>query len=762
MKKMFLLLVLGLFTAPMTVHADNKTNSDAGYRTAEEILAAAHNDHPTQCASEIFLNALEDHSSEISEEDDENKVRLWAQNTMSEPSVLEQVLHCPELSDKNVNDDTTIHFSPIVFEFPGSDRTITISYSTQPKVLKQKLILATKKSLPNGDPNPKLMDPNDPAIYINTDPAWYGIMVVQHDSLKDFVGPGKNNTLSLKYLVDNIDDIYPIGYGCTSRSAWANDDDTINQVVRTLVDLKDDNNDYYVAGDINLEWVGYAEIAADIIITVATVGVGEAAMIGARMARIAKNSKQLIKNLRNLSKLDDVRKYAKKAKEISDATENVTKLKKSIKNAKKYQRAMKKAEKLKSAGKDASKYEKKAQKLLKDSKQMHPDMTPAELTNPDLLKAERKTVKKEIKDLKKEAKEMEKNSDNVKQFKESSETFSELNKYYKELHAGFRKRPQTGNLVTRNLKKMNNIRKTIKAANKGSKLLNKSGKLARAGMSTRSEKFGNWLFNTTLKHSARLARVERDTGLLYGAVSFLADSYDFTSSSNNEYTNGIDFKPFCLLSADDIPGQENVVNYGMWLMWEGNSTMPEDDDAAYLQAMDFASKFFHQLDEFQDAKLNEWNISAETEAPEEKLAKMFFLCNVDIYVVRPIIRIDESDSENTTGELFYLFMNEIPWSTAAQFNEAVPNVEDWERTQRQLEKEDPKYKYHKPEDENQKSDSEQQQNNGIESNSTGATETSNSNTENNTEPEESSANVESSNNTEQSNENDVSNPDTPE
>lgn len=752
MKKLFVLLVLGLFSTPMVAWADNKTDSDAGYRTAEEILAAAHNDHPTPCASEFFLAALEDHSSEVSDDEDESKVRLWAQNTMSDPSVLEQVLHCPELTDKNIHDDTTIHFSPVVFEFPGSDRTITISYSTQPKVLKQKLMLANKKSLPNGDPNPKLMDLEDPAIYINTDPAWYGIMVVQHDSLKDFVGPGKNNTLSLKYLSDHISDIYPKGYYCTSKSAWANDDDTINQVVRTMVDLEDDSNDYYVAGDVNLEWVGYAEIAADIIITVATVGIGEAAMIGTRLARIAKNSKQLIKNLRNLSKLEDVRKYAKKAKQISDATENVTKLKKSIKNAKKYQRAMKKAEKARKNGKTAAaaKYEKKAQKLLKDSKQMHPDMTSFELTNPDLLKAERKATKQEIKGMKKEAKEMEKASDEVKQFKESSETFSELNKYYKELRAA--RRPQTGNLVTRNLKKIKNIRKTLKAANKGSKLLDKSGKLARAGMSTRSEKFGNWLFNTTLKHGGRLARVERDAGFLYGAVSFLADSYDFTSTSNSEYTNGIDFKPFCLLSADDIPGQENVVNYGMWLMWEGNSTMPEDDDAAYLQAMDFASKFFYQLDEFQDARLETLQLFGDAAYPPA-----IVLCNVDIYVVRPIIRLDESDPEKATGELFYLFMNEIPWSTSKQFGEAVQDIEDWERVQQQLETEDPRYKYHRPEEE-QNSDSEQQQNNGTESNSTTTSETSNSNTENNTASES-----ESSDNTETSNNDDVvTNTDTPE
>ena len=203
--------------------------------------------------------------------------------------------------------------------------------------------------------------------------------------------------------------------------------------------------------------------------------------------------------------------------------------------------------------------------------------------------------------------------------------------------------------------------------------MRKAGKVARAGMSTRSAKMGHWLFDTTLKHGARLARFERDTGLIYGAVSFLGDMYDQTSSTSKEFSNGIEFKPLCLLSADDLAGQENVVNYGMWLMWVGNSTDPADDDAAYLQAMDFASKFYYRLDEYQDEH------GAD--------------CNVDIYVVRPIIRLDETNVDNPKGELFYLFMNEIPWSTAEQFNAKVGNIEDWERTQSELDKQDPQNKY---------------------------------------------------------------------
>ena len=240
-------------------------------------------------------------------------------------------------------------------------------------------------------------------------------------------------------------------------------------------------------------------------------------------------------------------------------------------------------------------------------------------------------LKREINDL-----------ESVDKYIDAEKQLTSVLKYHRELRAF--KRPQTGNIITKNLKKIKAAGKTLKAANTGAKTLNKANRVARAGMSARSAKFSTWLFDSTLKHGARLARFERDMGLLYGAVSFLGDMYDKTSTTSKEYSNGIEFKPLCLLSADDLEGQDNVVNYGMWLMWMGNSTDPADDDAAYLQAMDFAEKFHYVLNEYQD------------EHGEN--------CNVDIYVVRPIIRIDESNPKNATGEMFYLFMNEIPWTTS--------------------------------------------------------------------------------------------------
>jgi len=615
-----------LLLYPFVSFAADSLDDNQNFRTTEEILDQIHKENPTNCAANIFLNALHEHANEIDESEPEFKVRAWAHETMTgDADVLKALLECPEV--KNTADETTVIFSPIEFNFP-SGRTLTINYSTQPKVLKQKLLLANKRSLPNGNTSPNLMDIMDGSKHLNTEPAWYAVMVVQHDSLKNFVGPDKNNTLSMKYLNDHIDNIYPRGYYCTSKSALANDNDTINKVVHKVVNIEDDTNDYYVAGDVNLEWVMYAEIAADVILTVATMGVGEAALVQLKTARAFKNGKSLLKSMNKLSKIKEVGQYIEKTKKIAQHTKDIEKLEKEIKN-------------IKNAEEIATK------------------------------RTEIKRLQESIKTLEKEADELVKTSKDVKQYKEQAETYKDLHKYFTKITSF--KRPQTGNIITRNLKKIVPYAKTIKASQTGAKTMTKAGKMARAGMSTRSAKMKNWLFDSTLKHGARLARFERDAGMLYGFLSFMGDMYDKTSSTSKEFSNGIEFKPLCLLSADDLKGQENVVNYGMWLMWMGNSTAPSDDDAAYLQAMDFASKFYYQLDEYQD----------DHDAN----------CNVDIYVVRPIIRLDETNVDAPKGELFYLFMNEIPWSTSEQFNAKIGNIEDWERAQSELDKTDPQNKY---------------------------------------------------------------------
>ena len=604
--------------------------------TAEEILAMAHpeSENLTPCATQVFTEALYDEMDDIDEDETpEIEVRAWAQTVMFDKDVLQEALDCPEL--KKITDRLqTVTFTPIYFQFPNG-REITINYTTQLKVLDQKLLLAGKPSLPNGDPNPRLMDTNDPAKYINTDPAWYAIMVVEHNSLSNFVGPDKNNTLSMKWINDNIDDIYPRGAFCTSKSALANDHYTINQVVRELVDLEKDTNDYYVAGDVNLEWIMYAEIAAEVALTIVTVGTGEAAMIGLKGVRATRTAKNLAKSMKALRKEKEVISYIEKARIITQHTDDIAKLGK-------YEKNVKKLEKARKTGKDTTKYEKEINKTLDAAKKIDPTVTEEALKNPDKIKDLQKTLGQETKKLEDEIKELEKGNDSVKQYKKTAESFSDVMKYRRNLRAF--KRPQTGNIVTRNLKKIGTAGKTLKAAQGGAKMMTKAGKVARAGMSSRSAKIGDWLIDSTLKHGARFARFERDLGGLYGAVVFLGDLYDRTSNTSQQYSNGIEFKPLCLLSADDLNGQENEVNYGMWLMWEGNSTDAADDDAAYLQAMDFAEKFNYILNEYQDEHGQN--------------------CNVDIYVVRPIIRLDETNPDETKGELFYLFMNDIPWTSA--------------------------------------------------------------------------------------------------
>ena len=630
MKSIFLFLIHVLVCLSTVAIADDGKFfvPTRDFQTTEEILELAHTEANTDCASSVFADALNDNAGIVSEFDSESAVRAWAKETMTSADVLQRVLECDEI--KSVSDDTQISFKPIVYEFPMG-RTITINYSTTPAVLKQHLLLATKPSLPNGNPNPKLMDPNDPAKYLNTEPAWYAIMVVQHGALSEFVGPDKNNTLSVKYINDNIDKIYPHGYHCTSKSAWANDSDTINKVVHNVVNIEDDSNDYYVAGDVNLEWVMYAEIAADVIITIVTWGGGEALMAYLKEKRATRTSKQLIQSMKELSKVDDVKQYREVIKQISQHTDDIAKLEKELKQLNKAEDILKHKEKIKKLTETIKNMEKNADNMVKASK-------------------------------------------DVAKFKNQADIFREVWKYRQQLSA-FR-RPQTGNIIVRNLKKIGGFGKSFKAANTGAKELNRAARVARAGMSSRSARMADWLMDATLKHGARLAKFESKVGGIYGVVAFLGDMWDKTSNTSKEFSNGIEFKPLCLLSADDLQGQENVVNYGMWLMWTGNSTDIADDDAAYLQAMDFATKFYYQLDEYQD----------------EHGAQ----CNVDIYVVRPIIRLDETNVDDPHGEMFYLFMNEIPWSTAEQFNTQISDVNKWEAAQQTLYDTDPKQKYNRP------------------------------------------------------------------
>ncbi|MBN1281627.1 MAG: hypothetical protein JW985_01505 [Alphaproteobacteria bacterium] len=523
------------------------------------------------CASEIFANALSETSNEVNETDPDYVIKAWIYKNFQSPEIIKQILNCQEIV--NATDDETITFQPIEYHFPEG-RRIVINYETQPKILKQRLMVANKMSLPETNPSPRIGMPDDPAIWVNTEPAWYGILVVQHGSLDNFVGEGKNNTISLKYIEQNINSIYPSGNQCTSKSALANNNEIVNIAGKKTVDIKDDSNDYYVAGDVNLQWISYAEIGLDVAITIATIGTGTAILGTTKAVRASKTAKNLVVVIKDLEKIDKVQDYIRLGAQSTKITQELSQL---------------------DRVKDATKYAAKAD---------------------------------ELKDISTKIKELEK-IENVEKYKNSSKSFEEVMKWRRALKSI--KIPQRGNVIAR-------AWKSFKAINTGGKTINRGTKVARASM--KSGKILDRLFQSTLKNIGKLGKLEQATGIMYGTLKFAGDMYDWTETSTGEFTSNIEFKPLGLLSADDLTGQENVVNYGMWLMWAGDSINQADDDAAYLQAMDFASKFSQDLNETQEDEGNK-------------------ACSVDIFVVRPIIR----NPETPDAQLYYLIMNDQPWTT---------------------------------------------------------------------------------------------------
>ncbi len=574
-------VVLATFIVSDASWADTAINATNTAITYDDVLNRAPD--KTECATAVFAKALKDTANTVSESDEESIIENWIRTTFSDKSVLQSVLQCPEIA--SISDDTTIKFMPIKYTFPGG-REIVVNYETQPKIFKQRILMADKKSLPSSNPNPRLGS-TDGTIWTNTDPAWYAIMVTEHGALNEFVGADKNNTISMQYIANNIDSFYPNaatnGGNCTSRSALTFNNNAINRAVSQTVNVSNDSNDYYVAGDINLQWISYLEIALDVTLTVGTAG-GFTFIQGATKAtRASKTLKQLTGTIKELAKSDDVVKWIRATRDAAKLTEEIKTLDKVA---------------------DAAKIAEKTAELNK--------LTDA------------------IKDLEK--------IDDVTKYKDSVKTFSELNAYRRTLLGAGKalKAAQRGNVIAR----IGRVFKGARAARKGNKLINHGAKLARSG--TFAAQARDWLFHTTLKHAGAVARMGADTGLLYGAIKFIGGMYDWTETSTDEYSSGLEFAPLLLLSADDINGADNVVNYGMWLMWAGDSTSAADDDAAYLQAMDFAAKFHQDLMEFQDGN----------NSP----------CNVDIYVVRPIIRNPGTDN----AELYYLVMNDEPWTTALE------------------------------------------------------------------------------------------------
>ena len=531
----------------------------------------------TECATAVFANALAANSNKISETADEIQVQEWINTVFTDGNVLREVLACPEFAE--LADDDAIKLLPIKYTFPGG-REIVINYETQPKILKQRITLSEKRDLPS-EPNPRI-SADDGSVWTNTDPAWYGILVVESGTLDEFVGPNKNNTISLQWIEDNIDTIFPRGDRCTSKSAIAGNREMINLAMKETVSLEDDTNDYYVAGDVSLQWISYLEIALDVVITIVTWGAGTAVVGASRAARASRALKNLGTSLRALSKLDSVRDYIRLG-----------------------QRATKAAEELKNIDKatDAVAHARKLEEMQNYEKTMR---------------------------------ELERTDPNVRKYLEQSKTFSELNQYRRALRS-LRTVKQRGNLVAR-------AWRSVRAAYSGGQKLRKAEKIARS--STLSGRIRDWLFQSTMRNATAMGRLERSGGLIYGALTFIGGMYDWTETSTGDFTSGIEFKPLGLLSADDLQGQENVVNHGMWLMWAGDAYSAADDDAAFLQAMDFANKFHFNLDTMQNDKNRH-------------------VCNVDIFVVRPIIRNPGTDN----AELYYLVMNDEPWTTRDTDNE---------------------------------------------------------------------------------------------
>ena len=526
------------------------------------------------CTTQVFVDALTLNASDIDENAPEIDVKQWVHAAFSTPETLQKILDCPEI--QSISETDTIKFTPIQYSF-SNGRKIVINYETQPRVLKQRLSLLNKRPLPSDEASPKI-GPDSNALWTNTDPAWYGIMVVEHGALDEFIGPDKNYTISLKYINDNIDKLYPRGAKCTNKSALARNNAAINRATTKAIDLqaqteKKDTNDYYIAGDINLQWISYAEIALDVAITVATFGGGT----------IISGTTKAIRASRALDNLKDTIKAL-------DATTDVMKYKDALRAADRINDQIKALDKTKDAAKIAD------------------------------LNKELNSINDTVKTLSK--------TDDVKKYRDATKTFSDLNQYRRSLRA--LKTPQRGNIIAR-------AARATKSAFSGNKKIKHARKLGRS--STFSGQIRNWLFDSTLKNAGALAKVGATGGMLYGAINLLGEMYDYTSTSTDQYTNGIEFKPLLLLSADDLAGQENVVNYGMWILFAGSSTDVSDDDAAYLQAMDFAAKLHEDLLEIQN----------NTNSP----------CNIDIFVVRPILRNPDTDN----ADIFYLIMNDTPWTT---------------------------------------------------------------------------------------------------
>mgnify|MGYP003289399443 CR=1 FL=1 len=598
----------------------------------------------TTCVRNAFVNALYENADKIDENAPESAVKQWIYDTIQSAETLGEVLACPEIIDADENE--TIRFLPIQYTFPNG-REIVVNYETQPKVLEQRFMLATKTELPTTDPNPEISEFDETATWTNTEPAWYGIMVVQSGALDNFVGPDKNNTVSMEYIDKNINALYPRDMDgmCSTRSGMTAKmrESMVHRVMHEhTAKHDDDKNNYYIAGDINLRWISFAEIALDIALTVVSFGATAYAEGAVKMARATKIIGKIGKNMKALTKIENVQKYIRESLKVARLTkeiDNMNDMAKTIRTIDNLEKALAKTTK------GSAKYEKLAKQLDAARKLKANNMWKLGRAGDgvdkveDLEKFEKMIAenRKLIGETEKTMSDMARADKNVAEYVKQFDELKKVTKYVRELKTF--KKARTGNMVSRAWQGLKNTGKSIKTANTGGKMLDNAAKVARQG--AKSGRARDWLFHSTMRNAGRVAKIGEEFAVLHFVLGILGDFYDWTNTENDEFTNGINMKPLLLLSADDIEGQDNIVNYGMWLMWSGDSAVAEDDDAAYLQAMDFAQKFYQDL--------------VETQESENRHA-----CDVDIYVVRPIIRNPGRESQS----LYWLFMNDIPWSTA--------------------------------------------------------------------------------------------------
>ncbi|MDR0803581.1 MAG: hypothetical protein LBO08_00620 [Rickettsiales bacterium] len=629
-----------LFTLS-SVYADEAVPTTAAQQLQAEFAAGP------SCEQTVLAAALVENQGAVSEDMSDIAVRGWIYQTFRNAAAAKKLLECEKT--KNMQDLDELDVPSIVYRFPGG-REITTKYTAVKKLLTQRVMLGDKRNAAKivakcKNSDIECIDPNNGTIWLNSEPSWYGIMVVQAGSLNDFIGDenASANLISMKYIEQNQDLLYPKNSNhsgplgslavatsdmCTSMSGWADSEDIVNiAALRAAVmpDGEKNGNQYYVAGDVDLRWVGYTELVADVALTVVTFGGSQAVSAGIKGIRAGRMVKNLKTGLTGLRKLPHVIEYEKATNAVLDAQRAVAKSQKAIKEGKLFGRDLVEAEKVVADGAGKIKELEKAANALKT----------ADKTG-DIVKMEK----------------------SAEQLREAYKLVIGLNKLKKAWQV-----KQTGNVMARGAKATAKTAKaavqTIRALNKANKVIKKGNKVARAAMSTKSAVVKDWIFSNALRFTGATARLYGKYELLDGALDIAKDFWDITDVDSSNMTSNINFKPFNLLSADDIAdqtaaatGQEvREINYGLWLMFLGHSSDPRDDDAAYLQAMDFAAKFSEEMEDVTDEEL-------------ERGRSQSTMCNVDVFVVRPIVKMASEDDENP--ELYYLIMNSIPWQIRAE------------------------------------------------------------------------------------------------